>query len=76
MRGFEARLARLEGVGVCPRCEGARAALLDSIIAPESGNAPTRCERCGSDVRLSIAEVDAILEGEGGCIVDGTLRRF
>ncbi len=65
MRGFEARLARLEEDGVCPECEGARAALLESIVAPEPGNAPTRCEGCGSDVRLSLAEVDAILEGEG-----------
>ncbi len=65
MRGFEARLARLEGDGGCPECEGARASLLESIVAPEPGNAPTRCEGCGSDVRLSIAEVDAILEGEG-----------
>ncbi|MDP9474516.1 MAG: hypothetical protein M3R38_02250 [Actinomycetota bacterium] len=65
VRGFEARLARLEEDGVCPECEGARAALLESIVAPEPGNAPTRCEGCGSDVRLSLAEVDAILEGEG-----------
>ncbi len=65
MRGFEARLARLEGDGGCPRCEEARDGLLESIVACEPGDAPTRCEGCGSDVRLSLAEVDAILEGEG-----------
>ncbi len=62
---FEARLRRLEGGGVCPECEGARAALLERIIAPEPGDAPTTCQGCGRDVRLSLAEVDAILEGEG-----------
>ncbi len=66
MRGFEGRLRRLEGAGACPECEEARAALLDSIIAPEPKDAPTRCEGCGSDVRLSIAEVDAILEHDRG----------
>ncbi len=80
MRSFEARLRRLEGGGACPRCEEARVALLERIVACElacePGNAPTRCEGCGADVRLSIADVDAILEGEGGCIVDATLRRF
>ncbi len=65
MRGFERRLTQLERSGVCPECEGARAALLDSIIAPEPGDVPTPCQGCGRDVRLSIAEVDAILEGEG-----------
>ncbi len=65
MRGFEGRLRRLEGGGACPRCGEARAALLERIIAPEPGDAPTRCEGCGRGVRLSIAEVDAILEGEG-----------
>ncbi len=63
---FEARLTRLEGIGACPECEDARAALLESIIAPEPGDAPTTCQGCGRDVRLSLAEVDAILEGEGG----------
>ncbi|MDP9481537.1 MAG: hypothetical protein M3R38_38720 [Actinomycetota bacterium] len=65
MRSFEARLRRLEGAGACPRCEGARADLLERIVAPDPGDAPTRCEGCGSDVRLSLDEVDAILEGEG-----------
>jgi predicted nucleic acid-binding Zn ribbon protein len=65
MRGFEARLRQLERGGVCPECAEARAALLQSIVAPEPGDAPTRCEGCGRDVRLSLAEVDAILEGEG-----------
>ncbi len=65
MRGFEGRLRRLEGAGACPRCGEARDALLERIVACEPGNAPTRCEGCGRDVRLSLAEVDAILEGEG-----------
>ncbi len=65
MRGFEGRLRRLEGGGACPECEEARAALLESIVAPEPGTVPRFCKGCGSDVRLSIAEVDAILEGEG-----------
>ncbi len=65
MRGFEGRLRRLEGSGACPRCEEARDGLLERIVACEPGNAPTRCEGCGRDVRLSLAEVDAILEGEG-----------
>jgi hypothetical protein len=65
MRGFEARLRWLEEGDGCPECEVARASLLESIVAPEPKDAPTRCEGCGSDVRLSLAEVDAILEGEG-----------
>ncbi len=65
MRGFEARLRQLERGGACPRCEGARDGLLESIVACEPGDAPTRCEGCGRRVRLSLAEVDAILEGEG-----------
>ncbi len=63
---FEARLTRLEGIGACPECEDARAALLESIIAAEPGDAPTRCEGCGRRVRLSIAEVDALLDEGGG----------
>ncbi len=67
---FEARLRRLEGDGGCPECEDARVALLERIVtcelACEPGNAPTRCEGCGRDVRLSIAEVDAILEHDRG----------
>ncbi len=65
MRGFEARLRRLEEGDGCPECEGARASLLESIVEPEPKDAPTRCEGCGRDVRLSLVEVDAILEGEG-----------
>ncbi len=66
MRGFEARLRRLEGGGACPRCGEARAALLESIVGPELGGAPTTCEGCGRDVRLTIAQVDAILEAAEG----------
>ncbi len=66
MRGFEARLRRLEGGGGCPRCGEARADLLRAIVDPEPGSVPTRCEGCGSDVRLSLAEVDAILEHDRG----------
>jgi hypothetical protein len=66
MRGFEGRLRRLEGGSACPRCEDARADLLERIVACEPGDVPTRCEGCGSDVRLSIAEVDAILEHDRG----------
>ena len=65
MRGFEGRLRRLEGGGACPRCEGSRAALLESVVDPEPGDAPTRCERCGRDVRPTVFEIDALLEAEG-----------
>lgn len=65
MRGFEARLTRLEERGACPRCEEARAALLESITAQEPGEAPTRCEGCGRDVRFRLFEIDALI-GEGG----------
>jgi len=65
LRGFEGRLRRLEGGGACPLCADARAALLERIVACEPGDAPTRCEGCGADVRLNLADVDAILEGEG-----------
>ncbi len=58
-------MRRLEGSGVCPECAEARGALLERIVACEPADAPTRCEGCGRDVRLSVAEVDAILEGEG-----------
>ncbi len=66
MRGFEGRLRRLEGAGACPRCGEARTDLLERIVACKPKDAPTRCEGCGSDVRLSIAEVDAILEHDRG----------
>ena len=69
MRGFEYRLARLEGVRACPLCEEARAALLESIVTNKPGDSTSRyCRGCGRDVRLTIEEVDAILrtaEGEG-----------
>lgn len=65
MRSFEARLRRLEGGGACPRCEGARSVLLERIVSPDPGGAPTRCEGCGRDVRPTIFEVAAII-GEGG----------
>ena len=66
MRGFQNRLTRLEGGGACPRCSEARAALLESIVSPDPGGAPTRCEGCGRDVRPTVFEVDVLLEGEGG----------
>lgn len=66
MRGFEARLTRLEGGGACPECEGARAALLESIVSPETGEALRHCEGCGRDVRPTVFELDALLESEGG----------
>ncbi len=66
MRSFEARLRRLEGAGACPRCGEARDALLERIVACEPGDAPTRCKGCGRDVRLSLAEVDALLEHDRG----------
>jgi NAD-dependent SIR2 family protein deacetylase len=66
MRGFEVRLRRLEGGGGCPRCEGARRALLESIAACEPEGAPTRCEGCGRDVRPTVYELDELLESEGG----------
>ncbi len=65
MRGLEGRLRRLERGGGCPECAEARASLLESIVEPEPKDAPTRCEGCGRDVRLSLVEVDALLEGEG-----------
>ena len=66
MRGFEARLTRLEGGGACPRCAEARAALLENIVVPEQGDASIRCEGCGRDVRPTVFEVDELLEAEGG----------
>ncbi len=66
MRGFEARLARLEGGGGCPECEGARAALLQSIIAPEPGTVSMFCKGCGRDVRPTVFDVDALLEDDRG----------
>ena len=66
MRGIEARLRRLEGGGACPRCEEARAALLESITAPDPGGAPTRCEGCGRDVRPTVFDIDALIGGGGG----------
>ena len=68
MKGFKGRLRRLEGGGPCPRCEGTRAALLESIVAPEPGGVPTRCEGCGRDVRPTVFELGELLEcnrGEG-----------
>ncbi len=66
MRGFETRLRRLEGSGVCPECAEARGALLRSIIASEPGTASRFCEGCGRDVRPTLADVDAILEHDRG----------
>ena len=65
MRGLEGRIRRLEGGAACPECEGARAALLQSIVAPEPGDAPRSCGGCGRDVRPTVFEVDALLEGTG-----------
>jgi hypothetical protein len=35
-------------------------------LACEPRDAPTTCQGCGRDVRLSIAEVDVILEHDRG----------
>ena len=67
MRGFESRLRRLEGRGDCPLCEEAHAALLESIVSSTPGSStPRSCEGCGRDVRLTIYEIDQLLELEGG----------
>ncbi len=66
LRGFEDRLRQLEGRGSCPLCEEARAAVLESIIAPELGTASRLCEECGRDVRPTVFEIDRLLELEGG----------
>ncbi len=66
MRGLEARLRRLEGRGSCPLCEESRAALKESIIAPERGTALRFCEGCGRDVRPTVFDIDKLLKLEGG----------
>ncbi len=73
MRGFEALLRRLEGGGACPLCEESRAAILESIVAPEPETASRFCEGCGRDVRPTVFDIDKLLELEGGgeAIVNG-----
>ncbi len=63
---LEVRLRRLEGGSACPECEGARGRLLESIADLDPGDAPTRCEGCGSDVRPTVFDIDALLDEGGG----------
>ncbi len=69
MRGLEARLRRLEtGRDMCPLCEAARAAFLESLAADKPGTVPRHCAGCGRDIRPTVFDIDKLLEleGEGG----------
>ena len=66
MRGFESRLRRLEGGGVCPLYEEARGVLLKSIVACEPGATPRYCEGCGRNVPPTVFDIDKLLELEVG----------
>jgi len=66
VRDLERRLKQLEGGIACPLCEGARATIVENIVAEKPGTAPRYCGGCGRNVRLRIEEVDRLLELEGG----------
>lgn len=61
---IEARLRRLEQSGGCPWCAPAHEAVIKGLSDPAYNDAPLNRPRCGSDVRITLEEIDAILDDE------------
>ncbi len=66
LSGFESRLERLEGGGVCPPRDDVRAVLLKNVVACGPGTTPGSCEGCGRDFRPPVFDVDTFLKLKGG----------